>query len=86
MNKKKKIEICIVGLGFVGLTLAATLARSGLNVLGIEKNSQIFKKIKKGNPHFYEPGLAKLLKKLIFKKKLRIINKLIKKYFYQIIL
>ena len=79
MNKKKKIEICIVGLGFVGLTLAATLARSGLNVLGIEKNSQIFKKIKKGNPHFYEPGLAKLLKKLIFKKKLRIINKIDKK-------
>ena len=36
--KKLDKDICIVGLGFVGLTLAIKMAEKNFNVFGIEKN------------------------------------------------
>ena len=32
-------KVCVVGVGFVGLTLAISLCEVGLDVLGWEKNS-----------------------------------------------
>ena len=62
-------SICIVGLGFVGLTLAVVLAKKGFNVHGIEKNKEILNSLKKKKSHFYEPDLNKILKEIIKKKK-----------------
>ena len=62
-------SICIVGLGFVGLTLAAVLAKKGFNIHGIEKNKEILNSLNKKKSHFYEPNLNKTLKEIIKKKK-----------------
>ena len=45
METKDK-QICIVGLGYVGLTLAVSLAYSGLKVFGVEVNEEILESFK----------------------------------------
>ena len=70
-NFKDK-RICVVGLGYVGLTFAVTLADIGFKVFGIEINQELLKSIKKGVPHFFEPGLDGTLKKVLKTKNLLI--------------
>ena len=41
MTLKKNKNVCIVGLGFVGLSLANVMANRGFKVFGVEKNSEI---------------------------------------------
>jgi UDP-N-acetyl-D-mannosaminuronic acid dehydrogenase len=60
-----KNNVCVVGLGFVGLTLSVALARKGFKVYGAESNDTIRETLKKGIPHFFEPGLDKFLKRYI---------------------
>lgn len=60
-------KITVVGLGYVGLTLAITLAKKGFKTIGIEKNKKKFDLIKKGMSHFHEDNIEKQLK--LIKKK-----------------
>ncbi len=53
--------IAVYGLGFVGLTLAATLANSGLKIIGVDSNTKILSKLNRGNVHFFEKGLKEML-------------------------
>lgn len=76
MKNSKQKKVCIIGLGFVGLTLAVSMASKGFLIFGIEKNEKILDKIKKGKPHFFEPGLEKKLKNLIDRKKIFFFNRL----------
>jgi UDP-N-acetyl-D-mannosaminuronic acid dehydrogenase len=57
----RKYDVCVYGLGFVGLTLAVILAESGLKVIGLDKNIEVINKLKCGLPHFSEQGLPELL-------------------------
>ena len=59
MEKKK---ICVVGLGYVGLTLAMHSVRNRYEVHGIEILDDTFDIISSGSTHFHEPGLDELLK------------------------
>ena len=63
MESKKVDNVCVIGLGYVGLTLAVTLAEKGLTVFGIEKNEKILGDLKKGKSHFHEKGLNELIQK-----------------------
>ena len=54
-------NICVIGLGYVGLTMAVTLAENKFTVFAIEKNREILGKLKNGEPHFHEKGLAELI-------------------------
>jgi nucleotide sugar dehydrogenase len=58
-------NVCIIGLGYVGLTLAATMANIGFRVHGIEIREHVVKQLRLGRPHFHEPGLEDLLKRVI---------------------
>jgi UDP-N-acetyl-D-mannosaminuronic acid dehydrogenase len=58
-----KFDVCIIGLGYVGLTLATALASRGLRVLGVEKRQDIVDMVNRGEPHFQERGLRTVLKK-----------------------
>jgi UDP-N-acetyl-D-mannosaminuronic acid dehydrogenase len=51
------VRVCIIGLGYVGLTLAVALARAGLKVIGIERNRAVASIIASGRAHFSEEGL-----------------------------
>lgn len=55
-------QIGVVGLGYVGLTLALTLADLGFKVRGFDANPRVVKSLKSGRPHFFENGLEDILK------------------------
>lgn len=55
------MKIGVVGLGFVGLTLAAALASRDYSVVGVDVDEEKVGMIKKGKPPFYEEGLEELL-------------------------
>jgi nucleotide sugar dehydrogenase len=58
----KTKKVAVLGLGFVGLTLAVVLADAGFQVLGIESQLAVVEMLKKSTPHFYEAGLANQLR------------------------
>lgn len=53
--------VCVLGLGYVGLTLATVLADSGFHVLGIEVREQLVRDLQDRKFHFFEEGLARRL-------------------------
>lgn len=55
-------QIGILGLGYVGLTLALTLADLGFKAMGFDINAEVRKSLRSGKPHFFENGLARMLK------------------------
>ena len=65
-----KNKICVIGMGYVGLTLSGVCLRSGYNVVGIEINDKIRQIINSGKAHFYEPGLDQILTSAIEDSKL----------------
>ncbi len=52
-------SVCIVGMGYVGLTLAISLCNLGFRVTGIESNSEIASALTAGVTHVLEPELEK---------------------------
>tara|TARA_B100000282_G_C31732699_1_gene491826 strand:- start:830 stop:2191 length:1362 start_codon:yes stop_codon:yes gene_type:complete len=77
-NFKDK-KVCVMGLGYVGLTFAVTLADIGFEVFGVEVKDDILKKLVNGIPHFFEPGLQGTLKKVLKTKNLILSKKIPKK-------
>lgn len=53
----------IIGLGYVGLTLAITAAECGVDVYGVEISPHIKKCLNEDRAHFFEPGLDALIKR-----------------------
>lgn len=60
-------KICIIGMGYVGLTLAVAMAKKGYSVHGVEIDEKKLKLMKEGKPCFYEAGLESTLKTVINK-------------------
>jgi len=58
----KTKKIAVIGLGFVGLTLAVVLADVGFQVVGVELREDVRNSLRDGTPHFYEAGLAHQLR------------------------
>ena len=69
-------NINIIGMGFVGLPLALSLAKKKFDVKGIDNNKRIIFNLKKKVPNFKEPGLKKLLEYTINDKKIKFFNNL----------
>lgn len=55
-------NIAVLGLGYVGLTLAVYLANQGYRLTGNDINQNLISQLQNGNPHIHEPGLADMLK------------------------
>jgi UDP-N-acetyl-D-mannosaminuronic acid dehydrogenase len=58
-------KICVIGLGYIGLPTASTFAANGVNVIGVDINSQIIETLNKGEIHIHEPGLRDAVTKAI---------------------
>ena len=54
-------DVSVVGLGYVGLTLATALADAGFRVLGVERRQDVVDMTNRGEPHFSETGLPEML-------------------------
>jgi UDP-N-acetyl-D-mannosaminuronic acid dehydrogenase len=64
--------VCVIGLGYVGLTLAVTMAEAGFDVLGIEVRPDVVEALKRGEPHFHEPNMPEVLDRVMKSGRLRI--------------
>lgn len=50
-------SVCIIGMGYVGLTLAVAFAEAGISVRGVERDPAIRATVAQGRAHFFEAGL-----------------------------
>jgi UDP-N-acetyl-D-mannosaminuronic acid dehydrogenase len=57
----KDRSICVLGLGYVGLTLAVAMADSGFEVYGVELRDEVLDGLERLEPHFFEPRLKEKL-------------------------
>lgn len=58
-------EVFVLGLGYVGLTLAAVLADEGFVVYGYDTNQRLINTLQKKKSEFYEKGIENYLQKHI---------------------
>jgi UDP-N-acetyl-D-mannosaminuronic acid dehydrogenase len=58
-------KVCVLGLGYIGLPTASTLATHGLKVVGVDVNSQIVQTLREGGLHIQEPGLRALVQEAV---------------------
>lgn len=63
----KSRQICMIGLGYVGLTLSVVLAELGFKVFGYDTDGKLIKKIKNGFVPFYEDSLEAYLHRYVGK-------------------
>ncbi len=64
-------NICVLGMGYIGLPTASTFASRGLHVLGVDVNPHVIETLNKGELHIVEPGLRPLVQDAIAKGKLK---------------
>lgn len=65
MKIEKKFNICVMGLGYIGLPTAIVAADNGINVIGVDINPHVVETINKGQIHIIEPGLEELCDRVI---------------------
>lgn len=54
-------DVCVVGLGYIGLPTALVLSSHGLKVHGVDTNVKVVRKLTEGSIPIAEPGLQELL-------------------------
>ncbi len=62
MKDAEKLNIIIVGTGYVGLTTGMALGYLGHRVICVDKDTAIVDKLERGISTIYEPGLEELLR------------------------
>ncbi|OIP21229.1 UDP-N-acetyl-D-mannosamine dehydrogenase [bacterium CG2_30_54_10] len=64
-------QICVLGLGYIGLPTSSMLATKGFNVLGVDVNPKVVETINKGKIHITEPDLDLFVKAAVGSGRLR---------------
>jgi UDP-N-acetyl-D-mannosaminuronic acid dehydrogenase len=64
-------NICVFGLGYIGLPTAAMFAHHGANVVGVDVNQHAIDTINQGKIHIVEPGLEAIVKQAVAAGKLK---------------
>lgn len=58
-------DVCMIGLGYIGLPTAAVIADSGCRVIGVDVRSDVVEKINGGEVHIEEHDLDVLVSKVV---------------------
>ena len=64
-------KVSVIGLGYIGLPTAAVFADRGVEVVGVDVTESVVQRINAGEPHFVEPNLAALVRRVVEAGKLR---------------
>lgn len=64
-------NICVFGMGYIGLPTAAMFASKGISVIGVDIQKNIVETINSGNIHIIEPGLDRMVNSAVSKGFLR---------------
>lgn len=64
-------NICVFGLGYIGLPTAAMFAHHGANVVGVDVNPHAVETINQGKIHIVEPGLEAIVKQAVDNNRLK---------------
>jgi UDPglucose 6-dehydrogenase len=67
-----KGRVAVLGLGYVGLTMVACIAKRGVKAVGIDIDKDKIELLSKGKSPIYEPGLEELIKEGLKTKKLQV--------------
>jgi nucleotide sugar dehydrogenase len=54
-------KVAVIGMGYVGLTMAVFIANQGYKVEGIDIKKKLIHQLQKGEPHVHESGLEDML-------------------------
>ena len=65
MKSDSKPDVCVVGLGYIGLPTAAIVARAGCKVLGIDVSQAVVDTINRGEIHIEEVDLDGLVQGVV---------------------
>lgn len=68
-------QICVIGLGYIGLPTSSILAAKGFSVLGVDVNQSVVETINGGRIHITEPDLDAFVKAAVGSGKLRAATK-----------
>lgn len=68
-------QICVIGLGYIGLPTSSILAAKGFSVLGVDVNPSVVETINGGRIHITEPDLDAFVKAAVGSGKLRAATK-----------
>jgi len=70
LMNKKKTKVGVIGLGYVGLPLAAEIARNGVDVIGVDIDKKRVSAINKGNSYISDVNSSEL-RRLVQRKKIK---------------
>lgn len=65
MKSDKKPDVCVVGLGYIGLPTAAIVARAGCQVRGVDVSGRVVETINRGEIHIEEVDLDGLVQGVV---------------------
>jgi UDP-N-acetyl-D-mannosaminuronic acid dehydrogenase len=68
---EKISSVCVLGLGYIGLPTAATIASRGVDVVGVDVKNSVVDRLNAGEAHFAEADLDSLLSAAVINGKLR---------------
>lgn len=58
-------QICVIGLGYIGLPTAAVFASNGKQVIGVDINQHAVDTINRGEIHIFEPNLREVVSDVV---------------------
>lgn len=65
------MKAVVVGIGYIGLPTSAVLAEHGVDVVGVDVNTEVVEALNRAELTIEEPGLPELVKKVVGNGKLR---------------
>jgi UDP-N-acetyl-D-mannosaminuronic acid dehydrogenase len=76
------MDTCVVGLGYIGLPTSLTLAKYGINVVGVDVNEKIVETLNSGKVYIEEPGIEELLTEVVANNKFRASKEVVKSDYF----
>lgn len=68
-------RVCVIGLGYMGLPMAAILAKAGHDVVGVDINPRVIARVNAGECPFAETGMPELITEAHKSGRLRAVDK-----------